>query len=109
MSMDVLVIMLVLVYVDRLPLPTDIELRRADPCTNHGLGPDSVWGDREASKRPPDIVERHTSVDERAQNHVSGRTGEAVEVENVQDLPSYSSRSRLRWSTRLRHHPCLEQ
>src|SRR5690349_6224758 len=60
------------------------KLRRRDPGTGHAIGPHDVRRYGEAAERAANLVERHTDVDERAKDHVAGRTREAVEVKRRQ-------------------------
>ena len=94
--MDVLVFVCVLMGIGRTALPSHVELGRADATTDDGLRPDGVPCDREAAERAADVLERDARVDESTQDHVAGGTGETVEVEDRQDLQSYSSRSLAR-------------
>ena len=67
-------------------LAADAELRRGDAGPHDPLGPDRRWRDRQAAQRPPDVLELHTGVDQRAEHHVASGTGEAVEVEHLHNL-----------------------
>src|SRR5215216_6487481 len=67
------------------PFTTNLEFRGGDAGAKHTFGPDRVRGYREAAERASDFIERHTGVDERTQDHVTGRTREAVEIENGHD------------------------
>jgi hypothetical protein len=63
-------------------LSADVELCRADSCALHTLGPDRITIDGQAAQRRPNLVERNACIDQRADDHVAGSTGEAVEVQN---------------------------
>src|SRR5712691_11330474 len=67
-------------------LATDLELRRPDARALHPLGPDRVPIDRQAAERGANLLERHACVDQRADDHVAGRTREAVEVQDLHNL-----------------------
>src|SRR5437879_2998925 len=67
-------------------LAADVELRRADACALHALGPDRFVIDRKTAERRADLLERHTRVDQRADDHVARRAREAVEVQNLHNL-----------------------
>ena len=64
-------------------LAADLELCRADSCALHALGPDCVTIDGQAPERGTDVIKRDTCIDQRADDHVTRRTGEAVEVQNL--------------------------
>src|SRR6188508_108904 len=89
-----LMVGVLMVTARRRVLATDAELRGADTGPRDPLSPDSVGGNRQTAQRRPDIVERDTGVDERAENHVAGSSRRTVEVERRQDdhltLPSSS-------------------
>ena len=59
------------------------ELRRAKARTHDPLGPHRVSRNLKAPERRPDAVQGYAKVDERPENHVAGRTGEAVEVQRA--------------------------
>ena len=63
-------------------LAPDAEPGGAHPRTRHTFCPDVLAVDREASEGAPQIVERQAGVDERTEDHVAGRAGEAVKVQN---------------------------
>ena len=67
-------------------LAAHLELGRADARTLHALGPDRLAIDRQASESGADLLERHARVDQRADDHVAGRTREAVEVQDLHNL-----------------------
>jgi hypothetical protein len=75
-------------------LASDLELRGADAGAGHALGPDRVGSDRQRTQRAPYLVEGNTRIDQRAEHHVAGCPGKAVEIENPQTLPIVSA-SRL--------------
>lgn len=63
-------------------LAADLELRRGDARPLHTLGPDCIMIDGQTAQRRPDVIERNACVDQRADDHVAGSTGEAVEVQD---------------------------
>ena len=63
-------------------LAADLKFCRADARPLHTLGPNGVTIDGETAQRRPDVTERNACVDQRADDHVAGSTGEAVEVQN---------------------------
>jgi hypothetical protein len=97
-GVGVFVMMLVLVMVVAIPrarFAADVELGRTDTGTNDWLGPDGIRRNRQATEGATDVLDLHTGIDERAQNHVARRARKTVEVEDGQDLPSYRRPSRL--------------
>jgi len=60
----------------------DLELRRAEPCALHTLGPDCITIDGQAAERGADVFERNACINQRADDHVAGSAGEAVEVQD---------------------------
>ena len=63
-------------------LAADLKFCRADARPLHTLGPNGVTIDGETAQRRPDVTERNACVDQRADDHVAGSTGEAVEVQD---------------------------
>jgi hypothetical protein len=59
------------------------ELERRDPGLEHTIGGDREAIHRQAAERLLNVREGHAGVDERAQNHVAGGAGKAVEVERL--------------------------
>src|SRR5262245_14714111 len=66
--------MRVMVMLAAAVLAADLELRRHDSCTLDTLGPDGLPIDGQASQRRPDVIDRNACIDQRADDHVAGRT-----------------------------------
>lgn len=62
----------------------DMQLCRADAGARDALCPDRLAIDSQAAERASKILEWQAGVDQRAEHHVPGRAGEAIEVENLQ-------------------------
>ncbi len=60
----------------------DLELRCGHARTQNAIGVDVRVAEREAAERPAQIVERQSGVEQRAERHVAGDAGEAVEVQD---------------------------
>ena len=73
-------------------LATDAELGRCQARARDPLGPHGVMVDGQAAQRAANVLERYTGVDQRAQQHVSGHTGEAIDVQHLHN------RSILLWA-----------
>ena len=87
-----LVATVIVCVVQRSVLALDAELRRRDASARHPLGPCHGWRNRQAAERPPDVLELHASIDQRAEDHVSSRTSKAIEVQDLHNLsivPAY--------------------
>ena len=67
-------------------LAADAELRCRQARTRHALGPDDVRFDGQAAQCAANGLERDAGVDQRPEDHVPGRAGETVEIENPQVL-----------------------
>jgi hypothetical protein len=88
----VVVTTIVVRVVQRAVLALDAELGGRDSGARDPLGPDRGRCNREGAERRADVLEFHASVDQRAEDHVSSRTGEAVEVQDLHNLsivPAY--------------------
>jgi hypothetical protein len=59
------------------------ELDRAEAVLHDGVGRDLAAPDRERPERLLQRLERYARIDERAEDHVAGRAGETVEVEDL--------------------------
>ena len=57
------------------------ELRGRHAGAKHALGGDGVAVERQAAEGASQILERQAGVEERAEHHVPGNPGEAVEVQ----------------------------
>src|SRR5262245_38570848 len=66
--------MRVMVMLAAAVLAADLELRRRDSRTLDTLGPDGLPIDGQASQRRPDVIDRNACIDQRADDHVAGRT-----------------------------------
>jgi len=60
----------------------DRELRRGDACAKHAIRVDVRARGEQAAKGALELCERQTGVDERADRHVAGDAGEAIEIQN---------------------------
>ena len=78
-------VFLVMMSVSRI-LAAEPELRRTNSRALDAFGPDCFAIDRQTAERGSDLVERHTCIDERTDNHVARRTREAVEVQDLHNL-----------------------
>ncbi len=76
MAIGVRVTVLPVVGVDR-------EFRGGDPGSQHAIGVDVYTGKGQAAERSLQVAERQPGVEERAERHVAGNTGKAIEVENA--------------------------
>src|SRR5689334_13906516 len=85
-TVAVVATIVVMGVVQRSVLSLDAELCGANPGAGDPLGPDRGRRNREAAKRSADVLELYASVDQRAEDHVSGRTGKAVEVQDLHNL-----------------------
>jgi len=74
-------------------LPADAELGRGQARPRDPLGPHGVMVDGQAAQRAANVLERYAGVDQCAQQHVSGHTGEAIDVQHLHN-PSI-----LLWAT----------
>ena len=72
--------------VQRSVLALDAEFRGRNAGPRDPLGPDQGWRNRQAAERPADVLQLHASIDQRAEDHVSSRTGKAVEVQDFHKL-----------------------
>jgi len=82
----VVVTTIVVRVVQRAVLALDAELGGRDSGARDPLGPDRGRCNREGAERPADVLEFHASVDQRTEDHVSSRTGKAVEVQDFHKL-----------------------
>jgi hypothetical protein len=75
--------MMIIIVVLAPARPLDDELRRRHAGTQHASCGDPTEIDRQGSQRGSQIVERPAQVEQCAEDHVSGRAGEAVEVKRL--------------------------
>lgn len=101
--------------VDRRAFSLNMKLRRPHACARHPLDPNGIGSNRQASQGAPHFAEGHAGIDERAEQHVAGGAGKAVEIENLHrrnilsavysvlfgSWPA-SSTEKYRWSPRIR-------
>ncbi len=64
------------------------EFGRRDTGLQDAIDRDLPAVDGEAAKRALQFVERQTGIEQRAEDHVPRRAGEAVEVEHLHSKPS---------------------
>ena len=74
-------------------LTAHAEPRGGDAGSRHPFRPHQIRINGQASQRTTNLGERHAGVDQRAEDHVAGRAGEAVEVQRSQSRPSYPARN----------------
>ncbi len=74
------------------------ELDRRDAALDDTVGADGVPLHRKAAESLLQSLERHAGIQQRAQNHVAGRTGKAVEVQRFhrRHAPNTSAYSKTR-------------
>jgi hypothetical protein len=61
----------------------DRELRRGHACTEDAVGAQRTPIERQAAKRRLKVREGKTGVEKRAEHHVAGNSGEAVEIQHA--------------------------
>ena len=73
-----------------LVLRDDLDMGTRNTGPNHARR-DEIVIETEAAERGPHHIDRHTGIDERAEHHVAGRAGKAVEVDHPRHIPSRAS------------------
>jgi type IV secretory pathway TrbL component len=82
MLMVVIVMIVVVMMIVSAIVPGDAHVRRGDPGTDDARRLERVV-DAERAQRAAQGVERQAGVEQRAQHHVAGHAGKAVEIQDA--------------------------